>query len=171
MGIVPTIGVEALAFVGDPGGVGVMTDGRWDCIDNSSDLLILSEIDFLRCLRQHCPLVDPANWLAWTSLSILAIALLRLNIECSSEQLLLIDYTIEFLPLKVLVDSLRSATLNPYTSPVTVSKLLGLSCCREDKEGLILAKQIISYFNSLGIFFRFCTCRYQFNVVTALVWV
>ena len=151
-------GVDALTSLGDPGGVGVMTDGRWDWIFNSSELLILSDNDFFRCLRQHCPLVAPANWLVWTSLSILSIAWLRLNIEWTSEQLLLRDST-DFLPWEVLVDSFGSATLNPWISPVTISKASGLKLLWRGKEGLILAQQIISYFNSWGIFFRFCTCR------------
>ena len=80
------------------------------------------------------------------------------------------DSKTEFLPWEVLFDSLRSATLNPFVLQSLSAKLLGISSCGEDKEVLILAQQIISFFNSLRIFFRFCTCRYQFNVVTALVY-
>ena len=115
IGSVWAIGVDALLSLGDPGGVGVITDGRWDWISNSSQLLNLSETDFLSCLRQHCPCDVPANWFNWTSLSILAIAWFRLNIDCSSEteQLLPVESNTDFLPWQVPFDPLRSATLNP----------------------------------------------------------
>ena len=149
-----------------------MTVGRWYWLFISSNLSILSNTDFFSCLRQHCPLVVPTNWLALTSLSILAVAWLRLNIDWRSEteQELLFDSKTDFLPWEVLFDSLRSATLNPCILQSLTAKLLGISSCGEDKEVLILAQQIISFFNSLRIFFRCCTCRYQFNVVTALLY-
>ena len=155
MGALWANGVEALWTLGDPGGVGVITDGRCDRISNSSTLLILSEIDFFSFLRQHCPSVAPANWFDRTSLSILAVAWLRLNIERKSEsvQLLLVDSKPRFLPVEVPFDMLRSATLNPYSSPVTISKLWAQSAVEWIKS--LISQTILSFFNSFGIFFRY----------------
>ena len=105
-----------------------------------------------------------------TSPSILAVAWLRLNIECRTEsgQLLLIDSNPRYLPFEVLFDTMRSAALNPYTSPVTSSKLLGSVCCGEDKEPDFrkATDQLLQFLRNLLPIV--VLAGYQFNVVTSL---
>ena len=94
-----------------------------------------------------------------------------MNIECrkESEQLLFLDSNARFLPFEVLFDTLRSATLNPYISPVSSTNFWAQFAVERIKS-LILAKQsyqLLQFFKNLLL--TVVLAGYQFNVVTTLL--
>ena len=83
-------------------------------------------------------------------------------------QLLPFNSNAIFLPLKVLFDTSRSATLNPLTSPVTISKTIGRKLLWRGIRGFdpctVDSVSSIPYESSSD----FVLAGNQFNVVTTL---